>query len=199
MASHPRLFDAAILTGINYNTSVINTNGIVRFSAPRVESLQNTPKFGEFDTGYLTWHLYYNVDVARLLEWIKNPFTFPKIETLIDDDLGASDFTGPMLAMAGKNGYVICDGECEGISEGAARAVFKNAKPFVPYVHPHSSHNLNFHHNATAAFNVMTDFLDANLEWAMLVVKPSTRQRLMLNTSLGAKASLREQSNLAHV
>ncbi len=55
MASHPRLFDAAILTGINYNTSVINTNGIVRFSAPRVESLQNTPKFGEFDTGYLTW------------------------------------------------------------------------------------------------------------------------------------------------
>ncbi len=70
--------------------------------------------------------------------------------------------------MAGKNGYVICDGECEGISEGAARAVFKNAKPFVPYVHPHSSRNLNFHHNVTAAFNVMTDFLDANLEWAML-------------------------------
>ncbi|KAI1353409.1 alpha/beta-hydrolase [Xylaria sp. FL0043] len=175
MASHPHLFDAAVLTGVNYNTRVINTNGLVRSFVPRVASLQNTDRFGEFDTGYLTWvdgianintyfkYPYYDRDVALALEEIKNPFTFPEFETLIDGDLDASNFTGPVLAMASKNDYVICDGECEGIYDEAARQVFKNAKPCMPYLHPHSSHNLNFHHNATGAFNVMTDFLDAHL------------------------------------
>ncbi|KAI1283002.1 hypothetical protein F5Y07DRAFT_351583 [Xylaria sp. FL0933] len=49
------LFDAAVLAGVNYNTSVINTNGLVRSFVPRVASLQNTDRFGEFDTGYLIW------------------------------------------------------------------------------------------------------------------------------------------------
>ncbi|KAI3324486.1 alpha/beta-hydrolase [Xylariaceae sp. AK1471] len=175
MVAHPGLFDAAILTGVNYNTSVINTNGLVRSFVPRVASLQSAQKFGELDTGYLTWvdgisnintyfkYPYYDVDVALWLEENKNPFAFTEFETLIDGDLDASNFTGPVLAMAGKNDYVICDGECEGIYEEPARTVFKNAKPFLPYLHPHSSHNLNFHHNATGAFKVMTDFLDANL------------------------------------
>ncbi|KAI0860104.1 alpha/beta-hydrolase [Xylaria cubensis] len=176
MAAHPSLFDAAILTGVNYNTSVINTNGLVRSFVPRVASLQNSHKFGMLDTGYVTWadgianintyfkYPYYDVDLALLIEEIKNPFTITEFETLIDGDLDASKFTGPVLAMAGKNDYVICDGECEGIYyEDAVRAVFKNAKPVLPYLHPHSSHNINFHHNATAAFGMMTDFLDAHL------------------------------------
>ncbi|TRX94943.1 hypothetical protein FHL15_004028 [Xylaria flabelliformis] len=175
MAAHPSLFDAAILTGIGYNTSVINTNGLVRSFVPRVASLQNSHKFGRLDPGYVTWadgianintyfkYPYYDVDLALLIEEIKNPFTITEFETLIDGDLDASNFTGPVLAMAGKSDYVICDGECEGIYEDAVRAVFKNAKPVLPYLHPHSSHNINFHHNATAAFGMMTDFLDAHL------------------------------------
>ncbi|KAI0804406.1 hypothetical protein GGR55DRAFT_691000 [Xylaria sp. FL0064] len=117
MTSHSDLFDAAVLTGVNHNTSVINKNSLVRSFVPRVAPLRNTDRFGEFDT----------------------------------------------IAMAGKNDYAICDGECEGVYDEAARQVFKNAKPCMPYLHPHSSHNLNFHHNAIGAFNVMTDFLDAHL------------------------------------
>ncbi|KAI0431538.1 alpha/beta-hydrolase [Xylaria sp. FL1042] len=155
MASHPELFDAAVLTGVNYNTSIA--------------SLQNTDRFSEYDTGYLTWvdaianintyfkYPYYDVDVALSLEEMKNPFTFLEFETPVDGDLDASNFTGPVLAMAGKNDYVICDGECKGIFDEAAREVFKNAKRCMPYLHPHSNHNLNFHHNATGAFNIMTD------------------------------------------
>ncbi|KAI8955532.1 alpha/beta-hydrolase [Xylaria longipes] len=139
MAAHPGLFDAAVLTGINYNTSVINTNSLVRSFVPRVASLQNTHKFGGLDTGYVTWvdgianintyfkYLYYDVDLVLSIEEIKNPVRFYRIETIIDGDLDASNFTGPVLAMAGKNDHVVCDGECEGIFEGATRAVFKNA------------------------------------------------------------------------
>lgn len=44
------------------------------------------------------------------------------------------------------------------------KAVYKNAKPFVPHLHPNSSHNINFHHNATGAYGVITSFLDENLK-----------------------------------
>ncbi|KAI1752206.1 alpha/beta-hydrolase [Xylaria castorea] len=99
MAAHPGLFDAAILAGVNSNTSVINTNGLVRSFVPRVASLQNAHKFGGLDTGYVTW-----VDgIATINTYFKypryqNPFTFTEFETLIDGDLDAINFTCPVLA-----------------------------------------------------------------------------------------------------
>jgi hypothetical protein len=64
-------------------------------------------------------------------------------------------------AITGKQDYIICDGECEGIFEEPARSLFKNAN-FTPYLHPDASHNFNFHRNATGAYKVITDFLVSN-------------------------------------
>ncbi|KAI0452348.1 hypothetical protein F5B21DRAFT_506366 [Xylaria acuta] len=161
MAAHPGLFGAAVLTGVNYNTSVINTYRLVWSFVPRVASLQNAHKFSELDTGYIFQVSVLRCGLGPLIREITNPFTFTEFETLIDGDLDASSFTGP--AMAGKNDYVVCDGECEGIFDVAARAVFKNAKPVLPYLHPHSRHNINFHRNAGAALSVIADFLGVHL------------------------------------
>jgi hypothetical protein len=64
-------------------------------------------------------------------------------------------------AITGETDYIICDGECRGIFEEPARTIWKNAK-FEPYLHPHASHNFNFHHNATGAYGVITGFLESN-------------------------------------
>jgi hypothetical protein len=62
-------------------------------------------------------------------------------------------------AITGTTDYIVCDGYCPGIFEEPARTYYKNAR-FTPYLHPGSSHHLNFHKNATGAFQVITDFLD---------------------------------------
>ena len=96
-------------------------------------------------------------------------------------DFDASGFTGPALvslllqsqgrycqcphqltfrqAITGVNDYIVCDGFCEGVFDEPASTFYRNAKPFVPYLHPDASHNFNFHHNATGAYAVITGFL----------------------------------------
>jgi hypothetical protein len=55
IAAEPSIADAAILTAINYNTTGLNVNGLVRSFVPRIASLQNPRLFGSLDPGYLTW------------------------------------------------------------------------------------------------------------------------------------------------
>ncbi|KAF2755735.1 alpha/beta-hydrolase [Pseudovirgaria hyperparasitica] len=172
IAENPGLADAAILTGINYNTTGLNANGLVRSFVPRIASLQNPRRFGTLDPGYLTWvdtiaqintyfkFPFYDFPTASYCEEFKQPFAIAKFLTLTDGEFDASQFTGAALAITAKDDYIICDGACEGIFEEPARTLFRNAK-FTPYLHPNSSHNFNFHFNATEAYRVITDFLDA--------------------------------------
>lgn len=55
VAENPTIADAAILTAINYNTTGLNVNGLIRSFVPRIASLQNPRRFGSLDPGYLTW------------------------------------------------------------------------------------------------------------------------------------------------
>ncbi|RSM19446.1 hypothetical protein CDV31_001606 [Fusarium ambrosium] len=173
VAENPDIADAAILTAINYNTTGLNANGLVRSFVPRVASLQNARRFGLLDPGYLTWvdsvaqintyfkYPYYDLPTASYCEEYKQAFGIGEFLTITDGDFDASRFTGAALAITGKTDYIICDGECEGIFEEPARTIWKNAK-FQPYLHPHASHNFNFHHNATEAYKVITNFLESN-------------------------------------
>jgi len=77
--------------------------------------------------------------------------------------VGASNFTGPALTITGKQDYIVCNGECEGIFDEPASTFHRNDQPFIPYLHPNASHNFNFHHNATGAYKVITDFLGEHL------------------------------------
>lgn len=55
IASKPSIADAAILTAIGLNTTGVNANGLVRSFVPRIAAQQNGLRFGDLDTGYLTW------------------------------------------------------------------------------------------------------------------------------------------------
>ncbi|KIL84045.1 hypothetical protein FAVG1_12741 [Fusarium avenaceum] len=173
VAENPTIADAAILTAINYNTTGLNVNGLIRSFVPRIASLQNPRRFGSLDTGYLTWvdtlvqintyfkYPYYDIPTTSYCEEYKNPFAIGEFLTIADGNFDASGFTGAALAITGETDYIICDGECHGIFEEPARTIWKNAK-FEPYLHPHASHNINYHHNATKAYGVITNFLNSN-------------------------------------
>ncbi|KAF5688791.1 alpha beta-hydrolase [Fusarium circinatum] len=173
VAENPTIADAAILTAINYNTTGLNANSLVRSFVPRVASLQNPRRFGTLDPGYLTWvdaiaqintyfkYPYYDVPTASYCEEYKQSFAIGEFLTLTDGNFDASGFTGAALAITGETDYIICDGDCRGIFEEPARTIWKNAK-FEAYLHPHASHNFNFHHNATKAYGVITNFLESN-------------------------------------
>ncbi|KAH7386902.1 Alpha/Beta hydrolase protein [Phaeosphaeria sp. MPI-PUGE-AT-0046c] len=173
VAENPTIADAAILTAINYNLTTLNGKGLFRSFVPRIASLQNPARFGALSTGYLTWvdalaqantyfkYPFYDLPTLNYAEAFKEPFAIGEFLTLTDGNLDASGFTGAALAITGETDYIICDGQCRGIFEEPARAVWKNAK-FTPYLHPNASHNFNYHENATAAFGVITDFLKNN-------------------------------------
>ncbi|KAJ4113825.1 hypothetical protein NW765_011432 [Fusarium oxysporum] len=173
VAENPTIADAAILTAINYNTTGLNAKGLIRSFVPRVASLQNPRRFGLLNSGYLTWvdaiaqlntyfkYPYYDLPTASYCEEYKQAFAIGEFLTIADGDFDASGFTGAALAITGETDYIICDGECRGIFEEPARTIWKNAK-FEPYLHPHASHNFNFHHNATGAYGVITSFLESN-------------------------------------
>lgn len=192
VAENPTMADAVILTAINYNTSALNANGLVRSFVLRIAALQNPARFGLLDPGYLTWvdkiaqintyfkYPFYDLPTAMYAEQYKEAVGIGEFLTITDGNFDASGFTGAALvclplsdssrcvlisfakAITGKTDYIICDGECEGIFEEPARTIWKNAKNFTPYLHPNSSHNFNFHHNATGAYGVITKFLGGN-------------------------------------
>ena len=55
IADTPDIADAIVLTAIGLNTTAINGNGLLRSFVPRIASDQNEKRFGELDTGYLSW------------------------------------------------------------------------------------------------------------------------------------------------
>lgn len=55
IAEQPDIADAVILTAIGFNTSGLNANGLLRSFGMRVANLQDPEKFGDLDTGYVTW------------------------------------------------------------------------------------------------------------------------------------------------
>ena len=74
-----------------------------------------------------------------------------------------ADYSGNKKAIAGVQDYIVCDGYCPGVYDEPASTYYRNAKTFVPYLHPNASHNFFFHQNATGSFGVITDFIDQNV------------------------------------
>lgn len=108
-AQNPDLPDAAVMTGINYNTSGLNPNGLFRSFVPRVAATQNPKRFGGLDAGYVTWvdyiaqintyfkYPFYDLPTAHFAEDYKQAFGISEFLTLVDGDLDASNFKGAAL------------------------------------------------------------------------------------------------------
>ncbi|KAK3074712.1 hypothetical protein LTR53_002655 [Teratosphaeriaceae sp. CCFEE 6253] len=174
IATYPELADAVILTAIGLNLTVgVNGNGLLRSFVPRIASLQDATRFGELDTGYITWvdkfaqlenyfhYPYYETGTIDYVEDVKQAFsigeflTFPTV-------ISAANFTGAALAITAETDYIVCDGWCPGIYDEPAETLYSNAKSFERVLHPNASHSINFHFNATGAYKVITDFLGSN-------------------------------------
>jgi pimeloyl-ACP methyl ester carboxylesterase len=109
VAENPTIADAAILTGINYNSTGLNLEGIFRSYAPRIASLQNPSHFGLLDPGYLTWvdalaqvntylkYPFYDIPAAKYAEEDKEAFAIGEFLSISDGNFNASKFTGAAL------------------------------------------------------------------------------------------------------
>ncbi|KAK9482641.1 Alpha/Beta hydrolase protein [Lipomyces starkeyi] len=177
IAMDPSMADAVILTGIGFNLTGINVNGLLPSFVPRVASLQNSALYGDRDPGYVTWvdkytqiwnyFKYPNYDpvIADYAETAKQPYAITEFLSLLSGPTDASAFKGPVLLaniiITGEYDYIFCDGYCPELLEVPGRTYYKNAK-YVPYIHPGASHQLFLHYNATGAFQVITNFLNEN-------------------------------------
>jgi len=109
IAENPDLADAAIMTAINYNTSAINVNGLIRSFVPRIASLQRPARFSMLDPGYLTWvdaiaqvntyfkFPFYDIPTIAYAEEFKEAFAIGEFLTLGSGNLDTSAFTGAAL------------------------------------------------------------------------------------------------------
>ncbi|PVI08560.1 alpha/beta-hydrolase [Periconia macrospinosa] len=175
VAEKPEIADAVIMTGIGFNTTGINGNGLLRSFVPRIAALENPSLFGDRNPGYLTWPSVYDLvmnyfkapnfdqDVALYTESAKQPFSIVEFLTFAGPaEVSADKWDKPALHITGELDYIVADGTTKGVIDHPAREIYKNAKPLQISVHPGASHHLNFARNATGAFEVITSFLSQN-------------------------------------
>ncbi|KAF1838585.1 alpha/beta-hydrolase [Decorospora gaudefroyi] len=108
----------------------------------------------------------YDIGLAVQGEKSKQPVTTGELLT-IGNAPSSSPFTGPVLVITGEHDVPFCGGNCYGqvsgtnysnIPENVAMA-FPSAAAFTSYIQPNTGHGINFHYNATAAYQVIQDFL----------------------------------------
>ena len=172
VATQPTLMDGAIFTGLGYSPTAFAP--FFEAYQSRIAATQNPTKFGELDTGVLTWvdvfaniNTYfkqpnYEVDVVEYTETIKQPYTVGEALSL---QLGlgvvadAANFTGPVLVVTGEYDFFACAGYCPGFLEENLTPLYSGAKSLEIAIHPDSGHSINYNKNATGAFQVITNFL----------------------------------------
>ncbi|KAH0397891.1 alpha/beta-hydrolase, partial [Aureobasidium melanogenum] len=131
-------------------------------------------------TGYLTWSDltsnifaflypgYFDVGAAVYAESTKQPVTLGEVFTLGNGAPASSPLTGPALVLTGRQDTIYCGGDCLATGGAAASipagvgAAFPNASKFEAYIHPNTGHGINFHYNATGAYNVIQNFFASN-------------------------------------
>lgn len=126
VAAQPNLADAVILTGIGFNSTGLDLNGLVRSFVPRIAALQNPALYGDRDSGYWTWRdgftqIYklglsirytepwltasssyfrypnYSPDIAVWAEVVKQPFSVSEFLTFATFETTPISYTGPAL------------------------------------------------------------------------------------------------------
>lgn len=134
----------------------------------------------DLPTGYLTWSdftsnifafLYpghFDIGIGIFGEMTKQPVTLGEIFTLANGAPAINNFKGPVQVLTGDNDAIYCGGDClntGGVGASIPAAVSKNfpsATVFEAYIQPNTGHGINFHYNATAAYQVIQDFFTNN-------------------------------------
>ncbi|MCJ1415070.1 hypothetical protein MMC32_001400 [Xylographa parallela] len=173
----PACIDALILTGYSLNLTAINLALVLEAWAPKIASTEAgfAGQDAQLDNGYMSWvDVYANVNTffkapnydfaaAQYAEAHKRPFAWSELLTASTVfGFPAPTFTGPVLLISGEYDFIFCDGYCPDVLHDPASEIFSASRNFKSYVHSGTGHGMNFHHNATGYFGVMTSFLAEN-------------------------------------
>ncbi|GAB7365333.1 hypothetical protein MBLNU230_g6413t1 [Neophaeotheca triangularis] len=130
-----------------------------------------------YPNAYLTWtdltaNIYaflhpsnFDTGAAVFAESTKQPVTPGEIFTLANGYPPTNPFTGPVQVLTGERDNIYCGGDCLATGGGAyasipaaVAAAFPDASDFEAYIQPTTGHGINFHYNATAAYEVMQEW-----------------------------------------
>ncbi|CZS89775.1 uncharacterized protein RAG0_01042 [Rhynchosporium agropyri] len=109
---------------------------------------------------------YYDAGLLALAERTKQPVTQGEILTL-GSLVMANNYNGPVMVITGDADLPYCGSDCLATG-GAAASIPAQVKKnfpnvadgnFTAVVQPNTGHGINFHYNATGAYNVMNEFL----------------------------------------
>lgn len=147
-----------LITG--YNTSIVSYDYPCGYMASSdLTALQYAFLYpGKFD-----------MDLAIQGEQTKQPVTTGELLT-IGSAPKSSPFSGPVLVLTGEHDVPFCGGNCYGQVPGTNTSTipqdvalaYPAASTFEAYIQPSTGHGINFHHNATAAYEVVQAFLAKN-------------------------------------
>ena len=107
---------------------------------------------------------YFDEDIAYYGEQTKQPVTIGESLTLTSlSPMNA--YSGPVLVITGSNDLPYCGGDCLNTG-GAASSIVAGVQKSFPntrievVIQPNTGHGINFHYNATGAYNVINNFID---------------------------------------
>lgn len=84
----------------------------------------------------------------------------------------ANAYAGPVLVITGSNDLPFCGGDCLATGNASLPSIpaavamsFPNvpSNNFEAYIQPNTGHGINLHYNATGAYNVINEFLNAKV------------------------------------
>ncbi|ORY04681.1 Alpha/Beta hydrolase protein [Clohesyomyces aquaticus] len=141
-----------------------------------IEGYNHSVTSYNYPSGYLAWSDftsqqytfllpgYYDLSLGLYAESTKQPVTAGELLT-IGSSPSSSPFTGPVLVVTGQQDAAFCGGDCYANTKGAASipaaaaAAFPKTSKFEAYIQPNTAHGINFHYNATGAYNVIQSWL----------------------------------------
>ena len=140
-----------------------------------------TPEAQNLPSGYLTWPgftslqytflhpEFFDIGLGLQVEATKQPMTLGELLT-IGSFPSSSSFAGPVQIVTGQQDFIFCGGDCYTVGPNSnaksipaqAAAVFPNVTTFNTHIQPNTAHGINWHYNASGAYNVIQQFLTAN-------------------------------------
>jgi pimeloyl-ACP methyl ester carboxylesterase len=180
-AQYPKTFTGLILTGFSTVLDIL-APPIIALLLPLPADTAQPSRFGNLPAGYL----FITNTAGRQQEFFHAGGYDPAIFTQDALDAGtmtvgeaatlyltpnqAPGFTGPVLALNGLQDAVFCSVSAPGVNVGDCSSLtskvstlYPNAKVFNSYNVGNTGHCINLHYNATLAFQVAHDFMNANI------------------------------------
>ncbi|KAI1761297.1 hypothetical protein GGR53DRAFT_469445 [Hypoxylon sp. FL1150] len=175
LIQHGDMSDAALLTGFLPNSTHLGEVMVATFEhdfAP----VSDPARFGQFPSGYIVLTSENTLQKVYLTEDVLDPELLTYTEKIKQPEAVAlyassaqafanpgAPFAGPVQLIAGEFDFVNCNGDCKGTYtvEGIKNSTFPGSSNVTVHLQPNTGHALTVAKNASAGFEVMFSYLEA--------------------------------------